>query len=40
MSALDISEAKLIRPPKAAEDTSWNRLNKTWIPQSEIEEIQ
>lgn len=40
MSALDISEAKLIRPPKAAEDTSWNRLNKTWIPQSEMEEIQ
>ena len=40
MSALDISEAKLIRPPKAAEDTSWNRLNTTWIPQSEMEEIQ
>lgn len=40
ISALDISEAKLIRPPKAAEDTSWNRLNKTWIPESELPEVQ
>lgn len=37
ISALDISEAKLIRPAKAAEDTSWNRLNRVWIPQSEMD---
>ena len=36
ISGWDITEAKLLRPPRKPEDNSWNRLNKNWIPQSEI----
>ena len=35
MSALDISEARLLKPPAQSQDNSWNRLTQTWIPPSE-----
>jgi len=35
ISAYDISEAKLLKPPAKPQDNSWNRLSRTWIPPSE-----
>ena len=35
LSAFDISEARLLRPPRKPDDLSWNRLTQTWIPPSE-----
>lgn len=36
LSAFDISEARLLKPPAQPQDNSWNRLTKTWVPPSEL----